>query len=85
MKDIMSRNIGYLVKKYCASLLNYNQKYAASFLSELVAHRERELALPDTSFLTKSELCDIINFVCTSQLSSHSALSRTSVYDYYSK
>jgi hypothetical protein len=62
----LSSNIGYLVEQYCVSLLNYNQKHAASFLSELVALRERKLALSDIRFLTKSELCDIINFVCTS-------------------
>jgi hypothetical protein len=66
MNDIMSSNIGYIVEQRCVSLLNYNQKHAAGFLSELVALRERKLALSDIRFLTKSELCDIINFVSTS-------------------
>jgi hypothetical protein len=65
MNDIMSSNIGYLVEQYCVGLLTYNQKHAASFLSELVALRERKLALSDIRFLTKSDLWDIINFVCT--------------------
>jgi hypothetical protein len=66
MNDITSSNIGYLVEQYCVSLLSYNQKHVASFLSKLVALRERKLAPSDIRFLTKSELCDIINFVCTS-------------------
>jgi hypothetical protein len=56
MNDIVSSNIGYLVEQYCVSLLNDNQKHVASFLSELVALRERKLALSDIHFLTKSKL-----------------------------
>jgi hypothetical protein len=66
MKDVTSGNIGYFVEQYCHNQLTSDQKISAGFLIELVALRERKLALPDTCMLTMSELRDIIDYVCTS-------------------
>jgi hypothetical protein len=54
------------VKRHCGGIVSDNNVSATSFIKELIDLRERtSLFSPDPSFLTQSEISDIIYYVST--------------------
>jgi hypothetical protein len=65
LHDVIIGNGNHVVKQYCNSLLDDDQLLTASFLSELIAIRDRRLNFSNGFFFSNCELSDIITYVCT--------------------
>ena len=66
LHDILIGNVNLIVNQYCNSLVDDDQLLTASFLSELIAIRDRRLSFSNGFFFSNRELSDIITYVCTS-------------------
>jgi hypothetical protein len=66
--DVLRCHSDFIIMKFHNDSVNDNHKHAACFLYELIALRDKcfRFSIDFDSFLTRSELRDIINFVCTS-------------------
>jgi hypothetical protein len=66
LHDTIIGNSNHVVKQYCNSSMNDDQLLTASFLSELIAIRDRRLNFSNGFFFSNCELSDIISYACTS-------------------